>query len=54
MEKQVDKGKQNVTEAYIQEEIKHEKENLHETDMDFDLVDLSQKDDSNITSIAIK
>ena len=52
--KQVDKGKQKVTEADIQEEIRHEEENLHKTDMEFDLVDLSQQDDSEITSTVIK
>lgn len=43
-----------MTEVDIQEEIKHEKENIYETDMDFDLVDFSQQDDSEITSTTIK
>ena len=43
-----------MTEADIQEEIRHEEGNLHETEMEFDLVDLDQQDDSDITSTIIK
>ena len=43
-----------MTEADIQEEIRHEEGNLHEIEMEFDLVDLNQQDDSKITSIVIK
>ena len=53
-EKQVDKGKKNMTEADIKEDIRHEERNLHETQMEFDLVNLDWQDDSEITSIVIK
>lgn len=53
LEKPVYKGKQKMTEANIHEEIRHEEGNLHETKMEFDLVDLDQQDDSEITSIVI-
>ena len=43
-----------MTEADIQEEIRHEKGNLHETELEFHLIDLDQQDDSDITSIFIK
>ena len=43
-----------MTKTDIQEEIRHEEENFHETDMEFDLVYLSQQDDSEITSTNIK
>ena len=43
-----------MTEANIQEDIRHEEGNLHETEMEFDLVDLDRHDDSKITSIDIK
>ena len=52
--KKVDKGKQTMTEAEIQAEIRHEEEDLHETEQDFDLVDLDEHDDDEITSIVIK
>ena len=52
--KKVDKGKKKMTREDIHEEIRHKEENLHETEMEFDLVDLNQQDDSKITSIDIK
>lgn len=52
--KQVDKGKQKMRETYIQAEISHEEEDFHETEKYFDLVDLDEHDDDEITSIIIK
>lgn len=48
--KKVQKGKEKMTE----EKIKHEEEDLHETEQDFDLLDLGEHDDSEITCIIIK
>ena len=43
-----------MTKEAIREEIRHEEENIHETEMEFDLVELDKQDDSEITSIVIK
>jgi len=38
----------------IEIEIQHEEEDLHETEQDFDLVDLGEHDDSESTRIVTK
>ena len=43
-----------MIEAEIQVEIRHEEEDLHETEQYFDLVDLDEHDDGDITSTIIK
>ena len=40
--------------AEIQEEIRHEEGNLHETQMEFDFVDLDQQDDFEIANTFFK
>lgn len=48
--KKVQKGKGKMTEV----EIKHEEEDLHETEQDFYLANLSEHDDCERESIVIK
>jgi len=48
--KQVHKGKETMTKAKIQ----HEEEDIHETEQDFDLVDLDENNDNEDISIVIK
>ena len=43
-----------MTEPEVQVEIKHEEEDLHEIEQDFDLVDLDEHDNNEDTSIFIK
>ena len=43
-----------MTKAEIEAEIRHKEEDLHETEQDFDLVDLDEHDDGEITSTIIK
>ena len=43
-----------MTEGEIQAKIRHEEEDLHETEHDFDLVDLDEHDEDEINSMIIK
>ena len=47
--KQVDKGKEKVTEHIIVEE-----EDKHETEQEFQLIDLDDEDEERITSVVIR
>ena len=51
--KQKDKGKQNLIETETQPDVKHD-ESLHETEHEFELVDLGDDDDNQIINMTIK
>ena len=51
--KKVQKGKQKITKIVVHEEIRSEDEDLHETEQDFDLVNLDEHDENEDISIKI-
>ena len=52
--KKVQKGKGNMVEEDIHEATIHDEDDLHETEIDFDLVDLDDEHDDEVSKMIIK